>query len=185
MRVDEVHAHTPFTLGDTWSSDPALRQSVGRFFSSKAGASEQVTERVFESFAAFSKVSATEARELAALCDRPGAHPRLVQFDEWGRRVDRVETSEGWRGLKDFITVHGLVGEGHGSEGQEAWLQGTDSLGGRAKLGDMARLYCFTRLFLFAPDSKVSLCPFSMTDGAIRSEHLDLLRSLFAAVSEF
>lgn len=138
MRIEEVHAHTPFTIGDSWSSDPALRHSVGRYVSSNLrGTGPEEATRIFDSLAAFSRTSATDARALAALCDRPGTHPRLVQYDEWGKRVDRVETSEGWRGLKDFITRHGLVGEGYGEKGQESWLRGPESLGGRAKLGNL------------------------------------------------
>ena len=36
--------------------------------------------------------------------------PRLVQYDQWGRRVDKLETSEGWRDLKAANQKEGLPG---------------------------------------------------------------------------
>ena len=34
--------------------------------------------------------------------------PTLVQYDQWGRRVDRLQTSEGWRKLKAIAQKEGL-----------------------------------------------------------------------------
>ena len=41
---------------------------------------------------------------------RKTAAPRLVQYDHWGRRVDVLETSEGWRGLKAAMQAEGVPG---------------------------------------------------------------------------
>ncbi|KAG6890631.1 hypothetical protein C0995_006607 [Termitomyces sp. Mi166 len=38
------------------------------------------------------------------------APPRLVQYDQWGRRIDELETSEGWRDLKAFSQKEGIPG---------------------------------------------------------------------------
>ncbi len=35
--------------------------------------------------------------------------PRLVQYDHWGRRTDDLQTSEGWRGLKELVQKEGFV----------------------------------------------------------------------------
>lgn len=36
--------------------------------------------------------------------------PTLVQYDEWGRRVDLLKTSEGWRKLKEISQREGIPG---------------------------------------------------------------------------
>ena len=36
--------------------------------------------------------------------------PTLVQYDQWGRRIDYLETSEGWRELKAISQREGLPG---------------------------------------------------------------------------
>lgn len=38
------------------------------------------------------------------------SEPKLVQYDEWGRRVDDLQTSEGWRGLKAVMQQEGIPG---------------------------------------------------------------------------
>lgn len=37
------------------------------------------------------------------------SEPRLVQYDHWGKRIDDLQTSEGWRGLKELIQKEGFV----------------------------------------------------------------------------
>jgi hypothetical protein len=39
-------------------------------------------------------------RDLASLTDSPNPRPTLTQYDQWGKRVDILHTSEGWRRLK-------------------------------------------------------------------------------------
>lgn len=36
--------------------------------------------------------------------------PTLVQYDQWGRRIDHLQTSEGWRELKAISQREGLPG---------------------------------------------------------------------------
>jgi hypothetical protein len=36
--------------------------------------------------------------------------PTLLQYDQWGRRIDKLETSEGWRELKAVAQREGLPG---------------------------------------------------------------------------
>lgn len=36
--------------------------------------------------------------------------PTLVQYDQWGRRVDDLQTSEAWRNLKALAQREGLPG---------------------------------------------------------------------------
>ncbi len=36
--------------------------------------------------------------------------PTLLQYDQWGRRIDKLQTSEGWRELKAIAQREGLPG---------------------------------------------------------------------------
>ena len=38
------------------------------------------------------------------------SEPRLIQYNHWGQRVDNLQTSEGWRGLKAKMQEEGIVG---------------------------------------------------------------------------
>ena len=44
-------------------------------------------------------------RELALLADQ--TEPSVTQFDQWGKRVDILSTSEGWRKIKDQFAAEG------------------------------------------------------------------------------
>ena len=69
----------------------------------------------------------------------------------WGRRVDKLVTSEGWRKLHDVAAEEGLV-----------------SIAFERKQGQYSRLYQFAKVYLFTPFSAVYGCPLAMTDGAAR-----------------
>lgn len=187
MRIDEVQPHTPFEVRDFWATDAAFRQTLARQVSlCDADSASSRWPELAARIAAVSRSVQEDARPLARLCERPGAKPRLVQFDEWGRRVDLVETNEGWRGLLEWQARHGIVGEAFTANGQEDVMSSnadadqqaaassathapaSASAGGRDRLGPLARLYAFARIFTFSPDCQVSLCPTSMSDGAIR-----------------
>jgi putative acyl-CoA dehydrogenase len=77
--------------------------------------------------------------------------PRLVQYDPWGRRIDRIETSPAWRELDRIAATEGLVAIGYDREH-----------------GALSRIDQFARLYLYAPSSSTYSCPLAMTDGAAR-----------------
>ncbi|EJT97266.1 acyl-CoA dehydrogenase/oxidase C-terminal [Dacryopinax primogenitus] len=85
------------------------------------------------------------------LAEGPHNEPRLVQYDHYGRRVDRLETSEGWRKLKDIAAEEGIVG-----------------IAFERQTGEYARVHQFAKIYLWVGDSRVVGCPMSMTDGAAR-----------------
>ena len=48
---------------------------------------------------------------IRALSDSAKCYPpKLVQYDQWGRRIDELHTSEGWRELKRIVQREGLPG---------------------------------------------------------------------------
>jgi alkylation response protein AidB-like acyl-CoA dehydrogenase len=77
--------------------------------------------------------------------------PRHVPFDPWGRRVDRIETSDAWRALDRVAATEGIVAIGYEREH-----------------GAYSRIDQFVRLYLYAPSSALYSCPLAMTDGAAR-----------------
>lgn len=77
--------------------------------------------------------------------------PLLVPFDAWGRRIDRIETSDAWRELDRVSATEGIVATAY-----------------ERKHGELSRIHQFARLYLFAPSSALYSCPLAMTDGAAR-----------------
>ncbi|HXQ77860.1 MAG TPA: acyl-CoA dehydrogenase family protein, partial [Gemmatimonadaceae bacterium] len=77
--------------------------------------------------------------------------PRHVPFDAWGRRVDRIETSDAWRELDRISASEGIVATAF-----------------ERAHGPLSRIDQFARLYLFAPSSALYSCPLAMTDGGAR-----------------
>jgi len=77
--------------------------------------------------------------------------PRHVPYDAWGRRVDRIDTSDAWRELDRISATEGIVATAY-----------------ERAHGAHSRIDQFARLYLFAPSSALYSCPLAMTDGAAR-----------------
>ncbi len=92
------------------------------------------------------------ATDILALGEAAEASPpRHVPYDAWGRRVDRIETSDAWHELDRISATEGIVARGY-----------------ERKHGAHSRIDQFARLYLFAPSSALYSCPLAMTDGAAR-----------------
>ena len=92
------------------------------------------------------------ATDILALGEAAEASPpRHVPYDAWGRRVDRIETSDAWHELDRISATEGIVATGY-----------------ERKHGAHSRIDQFARLYLFAPSSALYSCPLAMTDGAAR-----------------
>ena len=63
---------------------------------------------------------------------------KLVQYNEFGRRIDRLETSEGWRAIERFC-----ITEGYSAVAYER------------KFGEHSRTFQFARTFLMTGDCHV------------------------------
>ncbi|MBI4357373.1 MAG: acyl-CoA dehydrogenase family protein [Gammaproteobacteria bacterium] len=77
--------------------------------------------------------------------------PRLIQYDPWGRRIDKIQLAHGWGALDTVSANEGLV-----------------AIGYERTYGALSRLYQFAKLYLFHPSSAIYTCPLAMTDGAAR-----------------
>ncbi|MGH7649428.1 MAG: acyl-CoA dehydrogenase family protein, partial [Gemmatimonadaceae bacterium] len=99
------------------------------------------------------------AGEWLALAERAEAEPpRLVPFDAWGNRIDRIDTNDAWHAFERIAATEGLVARGY----ERAY-------------GAFSRIDQFVRLYLFSPSSATYSCPLAMSDGAARC--LELLAS--------
>lgn len=63
--------------------------------------------------------------------------PTLVQYNQWGERVDDLQTSEAWRHLKELAQREGLPGIFY-----------------ERKYGEYSRIYGFAKVFLLLADSQ-------------------------------
>lgn len=82
------------------------------------------------------------------LADRE-SEPRLIQWDAWGNRVDRVEVTALWRKAERIAAEHGLVATAY-----------------ERRHGRYSRVHQFALAYLFTPSTDIYSCPLAMTDGA-------------------
>jgi alkylation response protein AidB-like acyl-CoA dehydrogenase len=98
-----------------------------------------------------------ELREMGAIAQELGRmqladrlnDPKLVQWDAWGNRVDRIELSPLWQKAEPIAAERGVVATAY-----------------EKKHGRFSRVHQFALAYLFGPTSDVYTCPLAMTDGA-------------------
>ncbi len=78
--------------------------------------------------------------------------PMLTQWDAWGARIDRIETTALWKEAECLAVRLGLTAIPY--DGKE---------------GPWARTRQFALVYLFHPVTDVYSCPLAMTDGAARA----------------
>ncbi|EPT05299.1 hypothetical protein FOMPIDRAFT_1057572 [Fomitopsis schrenkii] len=141
MRVEEGFQQPPYTEGHPYVTDPVLPDLLKRIVPSSIHADIDcdVTR--------FGDVVCTTMRSVNKLM----AAPKFVQYDNWGRRVDDLQTSEGWRRMRELWQEEGLPGIFY-----------------ERKHGEYSRIHGFAKIFLAVADSSSIDCPLSMTDGCAR-----------------
>ncbi|KAL8276964.1 hypothetical protein RQP46_010599 [Phenoliferia psychrophenolica] len=143
MHIQDGFQQTPYSLPPAWDSELAFKALLRRQL-------PPATYAALDSeLKAFQVRLAGPLRKLGALADM--TEPSVTQFDQWGRRVDILHTSEGWRKIKDEFAAEGMV---------STFME--------RKQGEHSRTFGFAKLFLWAPDSRMVGCPYSMTDGCAR-----------------
>ena len=71
--------------------------------------------------------------------------PKLVPYDPWGRRIDRIDTTRGWQELEKIAAEEGIVATAY-----------------ERREGIYSRLHQIVRLFLYHASSAVASCPLAM-----------------------
>lgn len=81
--------------------------------------------------------------------------PKHIPYSPWGKRIDIIETSEGWKNLEKAAAVEGIVATAF-----------------ERKQKEFSRCYQMALLYLYSPSSAFYSCPLAMTDGAARAIEL-------------
>jgi alkylation response protein AidB-like acyl-CoA dehydrogenase len=134
----------PPQLANTYESDPLLRELLARTFS-PAELAPLEPELVELGALAAGPLLAQQQAERAL-------EPTLVQWDAWGRRVDRIEVTPLWREAAILAARHGLVATAY-----------------ERRHGARSRVHQFALAYLLDPSTDVYTCPLAMTDGAART----------------
>ncbi|CDO73690.1 hypothetical protein BN946_scf185015.g18 [Trametes cinnabarina] len=125
MRVEEGFQQASYSTEHPYTADPVLPGLLKRI----------LPEKVFEAdLLRLGDRLVNEIRPLAPL-----VHPAtLIQYDEFGRRVDHLHTSEGWRKIEEFA-----IQEGYNAPAYER------------KHGEHSRTFQFVRTMLMTGDCHV------------------------------
>jgi len=134
---------SPPKLGNQWDEDLALRSLLARLLPA------EVLAEVEPSLREMGRLSAELYPE--QLADLPN-EPRLVQWDAWGNRVDRIELTPLWRTAERIAAEHGVVATAY-----------------ERAHGPLSRVHQFALAYLFTPSTDIYSCPLAMTDGAARA----------------
>jgi alkylation response protein AidB-like acyl-CoA dehydrogenase len=94
-----------------------------------------------------------DAQLRAAHRDAENHPPVLHRYDQWGARIDRIETAPGWERLRAAAATHAVVALPYLPAARDAWGAG-------------ARVLQHALLHLYGPESAVFSCPVAMSDGA-------------------
>jgi acyl-CoA dehydrogenase len=140
----EPFFQTPPALGNQFLTDRVLRSYLKRVLPADVLAS------IEPSLEAMGELAGGRLYELQ-LADREN-EPSLVQWDAWGRRVDRIEVSPLWKEAAHVAAEHGVVATAY-----------------ERAHGELSRVHQFALAYLFDPSTDVYTCPLAMTDGAART----------------
>jgi len=133
----------PPVLGNTYHSDVVLAEHLERLLP---------REVLAEAVPQLEAMGEAAVGGLARLAERAeAAPPRLVHFDAWGRRADRIEVSPAWDELVAAQARAGLV-----------------ALAYDGRYGPHGRTVQHALVHVYAPSSAIATCPLAMTDAAVR-----------------
>lgn len=142
--MSEIFVQTPPVLGNQYRGDPFLRGYLRRKLPG------DVLREVEPQLDELGDIAGNELYPLQ-LEDRAN-EPRLVQWDAWGNRVDRIEVTAVWKRAADIAARSGLI-----------------AIPYERAHGRYSRIHQFAAAYLFHPSSDVYTCPLAMTDGAART----------------
>ncbi|HYY44784.1 MAG TPA: acyl-CoA dehydrogenase family protein [Actinomycetota bacterium] len=135
----------PPRLGDAWSSDAILRDSMRFCLGDRLPEAEPYLKEM-------GKV-ATDPATLALAARADKEPPEHIPYSPWGERVDDIRVSDAYRELGRIGVEAGVTA-----------LPYEDS-----PLGPLARVAWAGLLVMWGPSSALYSCPVAMTDGAART----------------
>lgn len=134
----------PPRLGNQFDDDRVLRSILARLMPAEVIAAARPALREL------GELSGGELYRLQL--DDLASEPRLVRWDGWGRRIDRIEPTAVWRRAAALAAEQGIVATAY---------DGGD--------GPYDRIHQFALAYLFTPSTDIYACPLAMSDGAART----------------
>jgi alkylation response protein AidB-like acyl-CoA dehydrogenase len=134
----------PPELGNVFSSDRVLRTYLARVLPA------DVRRSIEPELSEIGELSGTTLHR--RLQEERLDEPKLVAWDPWGHRIDRLEPTPLWRTVSRIAAEKGLVAAGY-----------------ETRFGEYARIHQFALAYLLEPSTAVYSCPLAMTDGAAKT----------------
>jgi alkylation response protein AidB-like acyl-CoA dehydrogenase len=134
---------TPPVLGNQYDDDAAIRSLLARLLSADVLAEVELSLREMGRLSAELYPVQLAERHL---------EPRLVQWDAWGNRIDRIELTPLWLRAERIAAEHGVVATAY-----------------ERAHGALSRIHQLALAYLFTPSTDIYSCPLAMTDGAARA----------------
>lgn len=139
-----IFTQSPPRLGNQYRDDVLLRTYLRRKLP------PEMLGQIEPELEEMGRIAGGELYELQ-LQDRLN-EPRLVQWDAWGNRIDRIDLTPLWQRAAVIAARSGLIGIPY-----------------ERRHGRYSRIHQFALVYLFHPSSDVYTCPLAMTDGAART----------------
>jgi alkylation response protein AidB-like acyl-CoA dehydrogenase len=134
----------PPALGNQYADDRVLRSYLARV------CPREVLTEIEPSLFEMGRLAGADLYEFQ-LADRLH-EPRLVQWDAWGNRIDKIELTPLWQLAERIAAEHGVVATAY-----------------ERKHGALSRVHQCALAYLFTPSTDIYSCPLAMTDGAART----------------
>ncbi len=134
----------PPTLGNQYEDDRVLRSYLARV------CPREVLTEIEPSLFEMGRLAGADLYQFQ-LADRLH-EPRLVQWDAWGNRIDKIELTPLWQLAERIAAEHGVVATAY-----------------ERKHGALSRVHQCALAYLFTPSTDIYSCPLAMTDGAART----------------
>ena len=129
------------TLGNQFLEDTTLRNYLNVMIPKAVG------DAIQDDLVAFGDKVSGKYLEMAHLAEED--KPYFIKYDAFGKQVNEIRTSEGWKFFKPEAAKEGLI-----------------AIAYEQNYAQYSRVYQIIKLYLFAPSSGLYSCPLAMTDGA-------------------
>ncbi len=147
-------------IHDPYESDLHLKKAIKWLLQKDPHKSE-----IEKDLKRFSKRIMSEVHSWAM--EAEGNPPQHIPYSPWGKRIDEIKVSQGWKNLDALSAEEGIIELGYNP------LNSTSG-----------RIHQFLKIYLFHPSSAFYTCPLAMTDGAAKLIQVFLKREIGSAEKE-
>ncbi len=138
---------SPPVLLNTFKNDSLLQRYLAKRLP------QAMAPEIFKHLESVGELAATKWWQWAQEAEKNP--PRHIPFSPWGKKIDQIEMSSGWKNLEAAAAREGIVASAY-----------------EKKYGPWSRVYQMSLLYLFHSSSAFVSCPLAMTDGAARAIEL-------------